>query len=148
MKIKTTKEIREVEVQTYVADDGTEFKHLNDCYQHEDNLKKQELEACLKGIEENLAAEGFTPLDGCEYYEYNNYRWFKPKNIEEVEALNNYFNIVYGRIDKDDINEWVCIEESDYDVYIAHLRDSVEQIQKFLSLFGYKVTIEKENGGK
>ena len=148
MKIKVAKEMREVEVTTYIAVDGKEFKSLDDCYQHEDNLKKQELEACLKGIEENLAAEGFTPLDGCEYYEYHTYRWFRPKNIEEIEVLNDYFNIGYRTLDEDDIDEWVCIEETDDDVYIAHLRDSVEQIQKFLSLFGYKVTIEKNNTTK
>lgn len=145
MEIKVVKEMREVEVTTYIAVDGKEFKSLDDCYQHEDNLKKKELESCLNGIEENLAAEGFTPLDGCEYYEYHNYRWFKPKNIEEVEVLNDYFGLAYGPLDKDDIDEWVCIEETDDDAYTAYLRDSIRQIQTFLSLFGYKVTIEKSN---
>ena len=145
MKIKTTKEMREIEVTTYVAVDGTEFKRREDCYTYEDELKRKELESCLKNIEESLEAEGYTPLDGCEYYEYHSYRWFRPKNIEEIKVLNDFFGISYGELDETNVGEWVCIEESDNDAYTANLKDSIEHIQTFLSKFGYKVTIEKEN---
>ena len=144
MEIKIRKELKETEYKIYVSTDGEEFYSEHACMQHERNLHREELAEKLKNIEENVDVRDWTPLDGCEYTEYHDYKWFKPKNIEEVNVLNEYFDIHYRPINETMIGQWVCLEITDDEVYVTSLESSLRHIPAFLEKFGYKVTIKRE----
>lgn len=143
MEVKVTRDLKVVEYKSYVAKDGKEFNSETDCINYERQLRAQELEAKLNDIEENTDAEGWTPLDGGEYMEWHDYRWFRPKNMEEVEVLNEVFKIAYIPLDEAAIGQWICLEIADDDIYDTYLENSLDHIHAFLDKFGYDVTITK-----
>ena len=140
MEIKITKEMREFSVQTYIAIDGTEFAIEWQCKEYENKL----LEQNIAEIETNNEAKNDTPLNGCEFTEYNTYRWFRPKNEKQIKILNDFFELSWNSLTTDDIGKWICIESGDEDNWSYRLDESIEHIKNFLSKFGYKVTIEEE----
>ena len=144
MEIKIRKELKETEYKIYVSTDGEEFYSEHACIAHERKLRREELAEKLKNIEENVDVRDWSPLDGCEYAEYHDYIWFKPKNIEEANVLNEYFDIQYHPIDEKMIGQWICLEIAEGEVYVISLESSLRQIPVFLEKFGYKVTIERE----
>lgn len=143
MEVKVTRDLKVVEYKSYVAKDGNEFDSEKDCLDYERTLREQELEAKLNDIEENKDAYMWTPLDGSEYVEYHDYRWFRPKNMEEVEILNEVFKLSYLPLDEAAVNHWICLEITDDDAYDSCLDNSLDHIQAFLDKFGYDVTITK-----
>lgn len=139
MKIKTTKQMVEVNVQTYIACDGTEFTTAWQCEEYERKLREKDIEM----VETNDEAKNFTPLNGCEFSESNTYRWFRPKDEEQVILLNEFFQ-PWQSLTDDDIGKWICIESDDEETWVYRLDESIDHIEDFLSKFGYKITIEKE----
>ena len=147
MKIKTRKEmqLREVEINTYIADDGTMFDDFNKCENYENQLKISDLRKKLNQIQTCEDLRGCTPLDGGEYMEYHDYVWYLPKNQEECDIITEYYGLEYSVLD---INEWVCVEccDSDYpkeDSWSMPLIDSIDHIKAFFDKLGYDVTISK-----
>ena len=142
MTTRTTKKTITVDSTVYVACDGKEFDNLKLCVAHEEDLKRAEQRAKLKDIE--TTPNYFLPLDGCEYNEDHTYTWYRPKSIEEIELLVAYYELESNELTEEDIGEWVCIEENDFDdVYIAYIKDCIEHITHFLREFGYDVTVTK-----
>lgn len=140
MQIKTTKEMREFSVITYIACDGTEFTTAWQCEEYEKKL----LEHNIAEIETNPQAKNWTPLNGCEFSESSTYRWFRPKDEEQIKLLNEFFELSWNPLTTGDIGKWICIESTDEDNYVYTLNESIGHITNFLARFGYKVTIEKE----
>ena len=140
MEIKTTTQMVKVNVQTYIACDGTEFERAWQCEEYERKLREKNIEK----IETNDEAKDFIPLNGCEFCDNNIYRWFRPKDEEQVQLLNEFFDPYSVRLTNDDIGKWICIESADEDSWVYSLDESIEHIKNFLSTFGYKVTIEEE----
>ena len=133
----------------YVAEDGKEFDSYHACNIHEKNLRKLKMLEALQLIECNKSMNDKTPLDGGEYMECHDYRWYRPKNIEEVNILNEVFNVEGCYVLTDiDIGQWICFENFDItdctheSTYVSLLQDSIHHIKWFLEQFGYEVSIK------
>jgi len=154
-----TKEDVTADGEVYVARDGEKFDSAKKCVEYEEKLKRheeklkryeEELKRAeqykkLKEIETKVSLDDVTPLDGGEYLEHHDYRWYRPKSIEEVDLLNAFFYVDKGTLTKEHIGEWVCIQN--YDIYysketpwVAFLKDSIKHIKWFLNEFGYDIT--------
>ena len=80
----------------YVALDGRKFNDKSECVDYEAAINRASKFKILKAkvdaiecIENSYAPFGYSYIDD-ERYEY---RWYRPKNQEEVDALNSFFNI-------------------------------------------------------
>lgn len=151
MKIETRKELvtTEIEVNTFIADDGMKFETALACDKYEKALAESNLRRKLDGIEMCKAAFGFTPLDGGEYYHNHDYVWYRPKTGEEIKILDKYFSLDQY-ISDEDIGSWLCIESYDLDEpgessYSMRLKNTLQHIPLMLRAFGYDVTITKRN---
>ncbi len=148
MKIK--EEIQKV----YVAFDDTKFEDEASCAAYEEEITlKMNFDTLQAKVDKIECIEcGEAPFSLCyvddDRYEY---RWYRPKNIEEVSALNDFFRISLEASEM--VGEWVCIEidggYDDYtgveDVYITIDFDvSNEHIVNFYKQLGYDVEIKKE----
>ena len=145
MTTKTIPQVITVDKTIYIASDGKEFDTYLacDCYEQEIERKQRMLK--IKGVESKEDMKDVTPLDGEEYLTEHDYRWHRPKSIEEVELLNEFYKPDRLLTEKD-IGEWVCFESYDIDSgsepsYVRSLKDSIKHIEKFLDAFGYYVTI-------
>lgn len=111
-------EIRTVMVPTekafWVANDGTVFEKENDCENYELSVFRGRLNDS-KDVIECKAAFDYPPFDGGEYYENHGYRWFKPLNEKGVELLNRAFPSSFTKLGDDSIDDWHCVEYTDYD---------------------------------
>lgn len=139
----------------YLADDGTEFINKDECEEYEAELKSKNdfysLKAQVDAIE--CIECGLAPF-GCSYVDDDRYeyRWYRPKNVEEVSALENFFHIPAFE-GAEIVGEWVCIEiDGGYDeytgvedVYIAYeFENSNESLVDFYAKLGYDVEIKKK----
>lgn len=154
MITKKFQETVTVDRTIYIAEDGQEFNDYYQCDKHEKNLLREKQLEALKSIEYKESMDDVTPLDGGEYYESHDYRWYRPKNIEEIELLNDVFKVEDSdTLTEVDIGEWICFESYDISscdaesTYISLLSDSIRQIKWFLEQFGYEISI-KENEKK
>lgn len=141
-------------VEVYEARDGKTFETREACEQYESELKKAESIAQLRqsvdAIEHILsscAPFGYGYVD-TERYEYC---WFKPKNVEEVINLFNFFDVHIDEPFSRYTNEWYGFEiDGDYDYYtgsedvyfLGSPEDSLQQLKEFYASFGYKISIE------
>ena len=132
----------------YIAEDGTEFEEYRACELHEENLLRAKQEEALQSIEHKEAMDQISPLDGGEYYESHDYRWFKPKNMEEINLLNTFFGIEFDPLVESDIGEWICVEN--YDIsrmdepsWVSRLKGNIQHIKWFLEQFGYEISIKE-----
>lgn len=141
----------------YVALDGRKFNDKSECVDYEAAINRASKFKILKAkvdaiecIENSYAPFGYSYIDD-ERYEY---RWYRPKNQEEVDALNSFFNINIECNGSDDkvIGEWVGVEiDGDYDSYtgkedvyvISSLDSSIKKLVDFYAALGYDVKIEK-----
>lgn len=132
-----------IATKMYQAADGRIFSDQTDCIVYEKGLE-QKVEY-LKALEkmEHPATEDWTPLDGGEYMEYKQYRWYKPADKNDIDVLNELF--VYWAKDAiltaEDIGKWVCVEGEDFhnfegEFYIYKIEDSIQHIKEFLDMFG------------
>jgi hypothetical protein len=143
MKVQT--EVVVQEVKKYIADDGKAFWTEADCKKYEKDLARADLKAKLDLIECCKEAEGWTPLDGCEYMEYHDYHWYRPKTSEEANVLHEWFELEFP-IEDDEIGQWICIEECDDCAWSYAMNYSIIHTLEFFEKFGYHVTITKEVG--
>ena len=139
-------ELYEKHVIKYVADDGTEFDHEGTCrrYEYEKALEK------LSVIEQCADIEGCPNFDGGECYESHGYTWYRPKNEQEIEMLNNAYDNPYdnyGQFNNDMIGEWVCVETDDADdfLWVTTLNNGIRYAKHILEKLGYDITITKKD---
>lgn len=160
----TTKEVLR---RVYVAKDGKTFPYERDCLNHEERLDEIEKFTVLKERADKIECikDGKAPF-GCHFvpediYKYewhkHNYRWYRPKNCDEIDTLNKFFgiNIQKDTNEKDPfdiVGEWICIgTDSDYETYDdaceAHAqivsKESNKDIVEFYEKLGYTVEIKK-----
>ena len=147
---KVTKTVA-VDLTIYIAEDGTEFNDFYQCDMHEKNLLREKQLEALKSMEYKECMDDVIPLDGREHYESYDYRWYRPKNIEEIELLNDFFKVEDSdTLTEVDIGDWICFENCDISrcdadsTYISLLSDCVRQIKWFLEQFGYKISINQD----
>ena len=142
--MKEITERKVIEVKKYQAFDGKVFTSKTDCevHEHEIEMRRRYLEALADM--EHPATEDWTPLDGGEYMEYKQYRWYKPTTIDDIDVLNELF-MKWEREDNflttEDIGKWVCVEGEDFlnltgDFYLTKIEDSIKHIKEFLDMFG------------
>lgn len=98
----------------WVADDGTTFEKESDCVDYELEAYRKQL-SDSKDVIECKEARDRSPFDGGEYPESHNYRWFKPLNENGVELLNKAFPSSYAKLGDDSIDNWHCVEYTEYD---------------------------------
>lgn len=141
----------------YIALDGRRFNDKLECANYEIALNRASKFKFLKTkvdaiecIENSYAPFGYSCIDD-ERYEY---RWYRPKSQEEVDVLNDFFNIdieCNGSVEKI-IGEWVGIEiDGDYDSYtgkedvyvISSLDSSIKKLINFYVALGYSIKVEK-----
>lgn len=143
---------------TYTAEDGTTFTDKKMCEDYESELNHKNILANLTAIinkiecvEDGKAPFGYYYTDS-ERYEY---RWYRPKNTDEILALNEFFDLVTkeNEITETAIGEWICIEiEGGYENYageeethyVGELDVTIAHIVEFYAKLGYKVTITEE----
>ena len=104
----------------YEARDGRIFDYSWECESYEAQLD----EAALMEIETCSEINGCAPFDGGENMEYHSYRWFRPKNEDEIERLKT----IYGedKFCNADIGHWLCIDSGDYgEAWVSTLDASI-----------------------
>lgn len=141
--MRTVTEVVVREVKKYIAEDGTMFYDEAGCKRYEKELARADLKAKLDLIEQCNEARGMTPLDGCEYMEYHDYNWYRPKTSEEANVLQEWFRLEYP-IEDEEIGQWICIEETDDTAWSYALGYSIIHVKKFFDKFGYDVQIMKK----
>lgn len=149
----------DVTTTVFVAEDGRRFKDKDECRTYEAELNRANSFGALKAkvdeiecLENGKAPFGYSYIDD-ERYEY---RWYRPKDLEEIKALNDFFKI---KVERDGdaaevVGEWICVEiEGDYDTYTGKedvyittaFEHSNEELVKFYAELGYEVKIEKQD---
>lgn len=142
----------------YEATDGQRFMTEKECKAHEVELNhakhitelREQVDE-IECIDEGCAPFGYGYSD-VERYEY---RWYRPKTVAEVEALNSFFNVTVQQDGEpaDIVGEWVCVEiDGDFDGYtgkedayiISALEQSTEKLVNFYAELGYEIKIEKK----
>lgn len=149
MRVETKTEIQTKEVQfnTYIADDGKEFDDAKECELYELNIKKQNLKNKLDMIQTSNEVYGCPPVDGGEYYENHDFKWYLPKTQDEADTIIEYYNLECG-ISSDEIGEWICVEAYDIEdptdgCYSMPIRDSINYVNTLFNALGYDVAISK-----
>jgi len=151
MKEIYKKEMREVETTIYVACDGMEFISREECIKYEREWFNQNLLEKLEKIETCDALDDYMPFDGREHQENNTFRWYRPKNKEEIAILQEIYNpsSIFA-LSEDFINQWICIESEWADLpdpgesWVYTLDDCIEYMSRSLKRLGYLIEI-KEN---
>lgn len=147
-----TKMMPQVET-VYIAEDGTEFPHKSLCQSYENQLwRKRGMEA-ITDIETCDALKNCMSFDGGLYYgEDDRTYWYRPKNEDEIEKLNDAFCGAYYRdFEASMIGKWLCVKvDSDGDLMdITTLDESIAYASDILSKLGYDLTVTKrgDNNG-
>lgn len=151
MRVETKKEMREIDVRVYFADDGTEFSTESDCRRYEDNLKAESrLEKLKPYIVEDLAEQ--IPLHSDDYYSSSMYyTWFKANNKEEYETicdlLDKRFDEPNGFSGLDAYPYYFCVEterefEGEFEDYYTTLDMCKSTAKNFFDKFGIKVEFQ------
>ena len=142
----TTKEINvETKRTVYVAFDGKEFDEKYKCEDYENGFK---IEKCCSTIEflegkNRSYYGGIVPPDGEYHNTDNKFYWFRPKNIEEINLLNETFGQGEELFFESDIHNWVCVESAyDDDFWCSRFDWCVEYVERFFKTFGYDVTFK------
>lgn len=146
MKVETRKEMIEMEIKKYIANDGTEFKSKIDCLRYEERQKrKEEIEAAEKLRIEDLDEQ--IPLYCGEMSENNTFRWYRVENDAEFDVLNNACRNELVCARPSVYPEIICVETVGYeayedDVYSYNMEDIKAATKEFFEKFGYRVMIE------
>ena len=138
---KKKTEIKEIttQVKVFIAFDGTEFENRDECERYEEEQQCK----LIQDIEQCRAADGFCGFDGNQHNEDNFYSWFKPKNADEIERLNQCFSGL--ALITDDIGQWVGIEFNDsYECCsVSYLDSCISYAMNMLKKFGFDMNINK-----
>ena len=142
--MKVVKEVVVREETRYIAEDGMVFFAEAECKRHEKDIARADLKAKLELIEFCDAADDNPPVDGGEYYEYNSYRWYRPKTMEEAQVLVEWYELDTC-MTEEDIGQWICIENSEdgYAAWYHNIVHSIKYVKRLFDLLGYDVTIMK-----
>lgn len=147
----------QIPMTVYIANDGKRFFAEKDCKAYEEELNRAGSFVAMKSKVDTIECieNGPAPFV-CDYVdeERYEYRWYRPKTCDEVEALNNLFrvDVTMGDGIADTVGEWVCIEiDGGYDDYtgeedvfaIAPIDYLIERFAVFFKSLGYKVEIKK-----
>ncbi len=125
-------------IRVFVSDDGTEFEYLEQCIAYE---RKQQLKE-IEQIEQCPEAEYQPNFNGSENMEFHEYKWFRPKNSNEIELLNLYAG-ENACIDDTSIGKWVCVEIGEA-VWISTLDEGIEYVKTLLGNLGFDITISEK----
>lgn len=143
--MKILKENRTVrqEVEIYQAFDGKKFDKREECEEYEEKAQKLKTRLHKMRIDE---LEGMMPCDGDEHYESSDYSWYKVNNADEVEFLNDYYNLSYTyTIKESDAPDIICIEKgSDDDNWAYPLKKSREYVKSLFEGLNIQVTFSDE----
>jgi hypothetical protein len=135
------KETQVVEKEIYVADDGTKFSSKNKCCDYEREQKRRIVDSLA-----NSKLDGFMNVDGKEHADDSYYRWIFIGDEAMARKLETTFpDDAAGKDFLSHVGDWVCIEESPYDIddiWFSFLSDGIEYATRFLNKFGYAVKIE------
>lgn len=138
----------------YIADDGKKFDDKDECEEYEAELKRKSSFSRLQAVVDKIECIELGEAPYSMYYvddDKYEYRWYRPKTIEEVSALNDFFHIELEISEA--VGEWVCIEiDGGYDYYSGEedafitndLKCSNESIVNFYARLGYDVEIKKK----
>ena len=98
-------------VEAYAANDGTLFNTYEDCKRYETRLSNMNI---LSNIEMRITYYNISSDEG---WPDNIIKilWYKPKNILELNAINEYYGI---NISNTVLNRWVCIHILNINSYI------------------------------
>lgn len=145
MKIEVTPVTETItrNVMKFIAVDGKVFPSEPDCRAYERKLRFKELGKRIETIEQCVELKDCFPLDGCEYLEDHDYYWYRPKTLDEIQVLREYYEIVDDIADWEP-GEWICVEVSFDDAYAAPISNSLSHIHRFLEALGYEVSITKK----
>ena len=140
MEIKyEQKEITTTElVRHYIANDGKEFPTMWEAWEHERELVFEALGA----IEYSEEAENYPTFDGGDHNENSNYYWYRPKNMDEVNLLKEYYPHLY--LTEACVGEWLCIEmDEENNAWLTFLKDSISYARRLLSKLGYVMSVSE-----
>lgn len=147
MEIRTR--TKRIETQYYVAFDGKEFEHEEDCveYEKKNNDVYKTMERRIESMMIN-EADGYMPCDGKEHNENYCYSWFRAETEQDLEAINDYYQLdSYNRFDS--TLELPCIVGVEYDeayrcegIYSFTMADCERHVKHLFEKLGKKIIIE------
>lgn len=141
-------QLKEKEVQVFVAEDGTEFEDKGKCEKHEAMLTLGKAKKAIEKLEIHDVRSAMPLNDDGYPSDCNCFHWYKVNDPSDVELLNKVY--------KDEIvepcsyPEIICVEttkdfyENICDVYTYHLSDIKNNTINFWEKFGFNVIIEKQ----
>ena len=110
IEIRETRLVRQEIVRFKANETGKEFNTEKECTDYE--ARRRVLAEQISHIEHCAELDGCSNCDGGENYESHDYKWYRPKNKEEIDVLNEYYEGERQLYD-DCINTWVCIDLRD-----------------------------------
>lgn len=126
-------------VSKYIAEDGKEFDNSLACEIYETALFRQRANEQVEFCRE---LDDHPPCYGNEDYDSREYRWYKPKNREDVQILKAAYED--GLFSDSDIGRWICVELTTYGrCRSTALNDCMEYLNKILVPLGYEMTVQK-----
>lgn len=146
MKVETRKEMKEVLIDIFIADDGTEFKDINECSEYENDLKNEKLEKKFEKFEIKELS-GVPPLDTkASYIEGDNdFKWFKVNNKEDVDLIDEVYRD--GAVEPKQYPDVICVEYREQgcccEGWSYFLSEMKEETIEFWKKFGLKVNFEE-----
>lgn len=140
MKIEKIVETRTetYEAERYKTSDGILWTTLYSAKKHQKGLN---IAALKNRTDLESAAEAFTPYGDYFSSEENDYKWYKAKTPEAIEAINETYGLEIPEIY---VNEWICVEDNGEDVYYYALQNSIDDFSKLLEKLGYEIEIKEK----
>lgn len=101
------KELREVTI--YIAIDGTEFLTQKECMEYEQKVEEFILKLGKIKHFPDFDQRSGSSFDWGEHNKNYTYRWYKPKNKEEIKMLQQVYD-PRPNLSDDLVNQWICVE--------------------------------------
>lgn len=141
MRVETRMKTIEKPTTVYIACDGTEFEHLYECVNYEDEIRWDKLNK-VKQIKD---AEGFANTTGDYINDENNFYWFVPQNEDDIKTINENFVLGRDELSNSDIGEVICIEESQdcSDGWVTYMKSGMDYVKQLFDKLGYDVEFIK-----
>lgn len=138
-KVTETRMVEQT-ITRYKACDGKLFDSPTQCDAYERGI----IIAGLAAIEQCEEARDNPNFDGSEYPDYHDYTWYKPKNEEEINLLNDAYELDSGYLTYDHIGKWVCVESTADYAFVSALDDGISYVKEVLRRLGYDMTITEK----
>lgn len=141
--MKVEKRITTNEEQVYIAEDGTEFAHAEECHCYEMRRRTETaIEKAEATVKRAKDIDDYLPFTGDEFDQYSSYNWFFVEDQNAANILNEAYFPDDPRIKAEDIGNWVCIEANNGDAWAIRFDDCVNYAKEVFEALGYKMTIE------